>query len=83
MSELLDRESEIRAVAATVQTIPQLAKALNAPISFAQRADEQFELNLDWIAATRAGAPRPKQSALKADLPAVGKARGKAKGDAG
>lgn len=82
MNELIDREDEIRAKAATVQTIPQLAKALNAPISFAQSANERFDLGLDWIAPGRLGGPRPKQSALKADLPVLGKQRAKAKGDA-
>lgn len=70
-SELLARETEFRAAASSCETIADLrAKILvngkPCPVSFAARANEEFDLGLAWVRPTRLGAPRTAQANPKA-----------------
>jgi hypothetical protein len=64
MTELQSRANEIQAAAAKCVTVQDLSRLIlvngkPCPISFAARANAEFNLGLEWVRPNRAGKPRP------------------------
>lgn len=70
MSELLDREHEIRAAAKDCEIVQDLCRVIlvrgkPCPISFAIRANEEFDLGLETLRPDRVGSKRVAQAVPK------------------